>query len=252
MRFLIRAAFCLSVGNSLCWGQDPIPPAPGKPVEGQYVVEMKVWEQMRGRPRPPTQTIKSAELKANTADQLADDLKYTKKGEQFGESSDKNWEALDYHPVVFMLAQPKVVVLADQQAVVSLMSPRALPYFVRESADTFKLIKTEPKELGVEIKLMLKPVEDDADRIEISPLEFSVTTLDRREKIDGLEFDVGKPVVATRKLATSVTVKLGKVYETIIPSPNQKSAFLAMRVERVEEYVSRAKAGTESSGSNGK
>jgi hypothetical protein len=144
------------------------------------------------------------------------------------------------------------VVLADQQAVVSLVSPRELPYFVRESTDTFRLMKTEPKHLGVEIKLMLKPVEGDAEQIEISPLEFSVTTLDRREKIEGLELDVGKPVVATRKLATSATVKLGKVYETIIPSPNQKSAFLAMRVERVEEYLSRAKAATESLGGNGK
>jgi hypothetical protein len=247
MRFLMCAALCLSVGNSLSWAQDPIPPAPGKPVEGQYVVEMKVWERLRDRPR-----AKPVQQKATSAEQwAATDLEDTKHGELFAESSDKVWEAVDYHPLVFMLAQPKVVVLAEQQAVVSLMTPRELPYFVRQSADTFKLMKTEPKELGVEIKLMLKPVEGDAERIEISPLEFSVTTLDRREKLDGLDLDVGRPVVSTRKLETSAIVKLGKVYETIIPSPNQKSAFLAMRVERVEEYVSRAKAATAISGRNG-
>jgi hypothetical protein len=33
-----------------------------------------------------------------------------------------------------------------------------LPYLVRQSADTFKLMKTEPKELGLEIKLMVSPL----------------------------------------------------------------------------------------------
>jgi hypothetical protein len=61
-----------------------------------------------------------------------------------------------------------------------------------------------------------------------------VTTLDRREKIDGLDLDVGGPIVSTRKLETSATVKLGHVYETVIPSPPQKVALLLLRVERVD------------------
>jgi hypothetical protein len=229
MRFLGFVAIVLFM-EAICLAQDPIPPVPGKVVENQFVVEMKVVEKMRGIPKgSPALSATAVDLDRINAQNATND-------ERFAESSDKLWRAVDDHPSVYTLAQPKLAVLANQQAVISLVSPRELPYLVRENADTFKLMRTEPKELGVEIKLTLSPVKGEADQIEIAPLEFSVTTLDRREKIDGLDLDVGKPVVSTRKLQTSATMKLGKVYETIIPSPPQKVALLLMRVERIEQF----------------
>jgi hypothetical protein len=217
---------------TVCLGQQPIPPAPDKPVENQFVVEMKVVEKVRG-------ILRSAPAKnAAAADMDRVKAQGAKNKEPLAQSSEVVWDAVDDHQAVITLAQPKVAVLANQQAVVSLISPSELQYLVRQSADTFKLMKTEPKELGIEIKLMVSPLKDDPEQVEISPLEFSVTTLDRREKIDGLDLDVGKPVVSTRKLETSTTVKLGQVYETVIPSPPQKVALLLLRVERVERFDS--------------
>src|SRR4030095_4884596 len=114
---------------------------------------------LRGIPRgAPAKSVAAADMDRVKA-------QGAKTNEPLAQSSEVTWAAVDDHQAVITLAAPKVAVLANQQAVVSLVSPSELQYLVRESADTFKLKKTEPKELGVEIKLMVSPLKDDPEQV---------------------------------------------------------------------------------------
>lgn len=62
----------------------------------------------------------------------------------------------------------------------------------------------------------------------------SSSALDGREPVEGLDLDVGKPIVATRSLKTTATMKLGATREIAIPSGPKTQAVLLLRINRRE------------------
>ena len=53
--------------------------------------------------------------------------------------------------------------------------------------------------------------------------------------MDGLELDVGKPIVSTRSLKTAARVKLGATRVIAIPSGLKTQAALLLRVKRLPD-----------------
>jgi hypothetical protein len=90
--------------------------------------------------------------------------------------------------------------------------------------------------LGIRIQLTVRPVAGQDDKLSVSPIKISMTTLDGREPIEGVDLDIGKPIVSTRTLETSMTVVNGAEPSGIVlPAPAGRQPVLFVSVQRVRE-----------------
>jgi len=77
-------------------------------------------------------------------------------------------------------------------------------------------------------------VVENSEQIEISPLKVSTTTIDGRQPILGIDLDVGKPIISTRKLETSIRVTDGgETSGIVLPGPPGRHAILFLSVRRL-------------------
>jgi hypothetical protein len=144
------------------------------------------------------------------------------------------WDAAQKEPGVTVLAAPKLAVVARQSAVLQIQSQQIFTYLEPLGEGTFKAKHTDPMELGIKFVLGVQPVEGDKRAIEVSPLEIQLAVLDGREPVDGLDLDVGKPIVATRSLKTTAKMKLGVTRMIPIPSGPKTQAALLLRINRID------------------
>lgn len=136
---------------------------------------------------------------------------------------------------VDILSRPQIRALLGQSAKVHIGAeqPR-ISYLVRTGTKSFEVRESAGESpLGLTIDLTARAV-DDSDKIEISPLSISTTTLDGREPVPGLDLDVGKPIVSTRTLKTSMTLVDGADSSGIaLPGPPGRQPVLFLSVRRV-------------------
>jgi hypothetical protein len=116
-------------------------------------------------------------------------------------------------------------------------SPVQIPYFVRTGQKTFELKESAADaQLGIRIQLTVRPVAGQDDKLSVSPIKISMTTLDGREPIAGVDLDIGKPIVSTRTLETSMTVVNGAEPSGIVlPAPAGRQPVLFVSVQRVRQ-----------------
>jgi hypothetical protein len=112
-----------------------------------------------------------------------------------------------------------------------------LPYFVRTGEKTFELKESAADgRLGIRIHLTVRPVAGQDDKLSVSPIKISMTTLDGREPVAGVDLDIGKPIVSTRTLETSITLVNGADPSGIVlPAPAGRQPVLFVSVQRVRE-----------------
>jgi hypothetical protein len=60
------------------------------------------------------------------------------------------------------------------------------------------------------------------------------TLLDGHEPVEGLDLEVGKPIIATRSLKTTAKMKLGATRLIPIPSGPKTQAALLLRISRID------------------
>jgi len=101
-------------------------------------------------------------------------------------------------------------------------------------AGKFELQHTPPHQLGMEFSLTVQPVAGDERFVDVSPLEVDLSMLDGREPVEGLDLDVGRPIVATRSLSTTARLKLGATRLIALPSGPHMQAVLLLRVKRID------------------
>jgi hypothetical protein len=110
-----------------------------------------------------------------------------------------------------------------------------LHYMVRTSEKTFEL-QSLPSEdrnsLGLTIDLTPQAVPNDPELITLSPLKVTFATVDGHEPVPGVELEIGKPVISTRKLETSVTVEDGDAVAIVLPGPEGRQPILFVTVRR--------------------
>jgi hypothetical protein len=133
-----------------------------------------------------------------------------------------------------ILSRPQLrAILGQAQAAhVQVAGQQSVSYFVREGKDTFKLQKLDAK-LGIEFSVTPEALEGDLDRIVLSNLKISTTTLDGREPIDGSDLDAGRPIISTRTLETSLTVGTNDGYVGfLLPAPSGRMPLLFFQVRK--------------------
>jgi len=146
--------------------------------------------------------------------------------------------APDY-PRILLLSSPKIVTQEGEKASVGIGSENRLQYMVRKDDNLFELhsldADSEPEVLGVVIRLLPKRAKGAADLLDCD-LTFRYTWVKEREKIEGVDLDVGKPVIGRQAAEGSVQLRLGEwsCYRTSVNS--EGTIFLFVRaVERPEE-----------------
>ncbi len=152
----------------------------------------------------------------------------------------KELETMKAYAEIEILSRPHIRAPLGQPAEVQVScgTPQ-IAYLVRTGKKTFELREAAAQPaLGLMIKLTAQVAAEDSGRIEISPLAISTTTFDGREPIPGIDLDVGKPILSTRKLETSITVTdAAETSGIVLPGPSGRQAILFLRVRRVTEEV---------------
>jgi hypothetical protein len=144
------------------------------------------------------------------------------------------WDRAQQEPGVTVLAAPKLAVVAGRSGVIHIQTQQIFSYLEPLGDGEFKAKHTDPTELGMKFVLGVQPIESDERSVELSPLEIQLAVLDGREPVDGLDLDVGKPIVATRSLKTTAKIKLGVTRMIPIPSGPKTQAALLLRINRID------------------
>jgi hypothetical protein len=150
------------------------------------------------------------------------------------ESWKKQLEAMKAHAEVNVLSRPTIRALLGQEVHIQVGTGISrISYLVPTGKKTFEIREAvvEPA-LGLTIRLTAQAVAEDSTQTEISPLNISTTTFDGRELIPGVDLDVGKPIISTRKLETSIILVAGEFSGIVLPGPAGRQAvlFLCARI----------------------
>lgn len=169
------------------------------------------------QPSPPPSAV--AHASEATTKSLAEDL----------------WDGSSWKPTISVLAAPKVTVDPKQPATLQIQTEAVFTYLVPLGNGRFEAKQSDVHELGLKFTLQVQPVDGDAESVDVAPLEIQVSSLDGRESVEGLDLDVGKPIVATRSLKTTARVKLEAPRMIPIPSGPTTQAALLLRVTRLTQ-----------------
>ena len=141
----------------------------------------------------------------------------------------------DSRPGVTILAAPKITVSGNSAATIQVGGTQIFSYLVPVGGGRFEARQTAPRELGVKFSVGVKAVEGDDHSVELSPLEMNILALEGRTPVEGLDLDVGAPILSQRALETSAHVKLGTIWAIAIPSGPKTQAALLLRVNRLPD-----------------
>jgi hypothetical protein len=135
-------------------------------------------------------------------------------------------------PGITTVAAPKLVTRTGQPVTLSIQTSSRFSYLEPLGDDKYQAKYSPVQELGMKVVVALQPVAGDDTSVDVSPLEIEVTALDGREPVEGLDLEVGKPIISTRSLKTTAKMKLGATRLIAIPSGPKTQAALLVRVKR--------------------
>jgi hypothetical protein len=148
-------------------------------------------------------------------------------------------ELLEKYAEVTLLSVPKITSHLGQSTnirVYTSSTTNHLPYFVRTGETTFELKYSEPSPLGIMMDLTARSAPNERDLINIAPLKISITTLDGREPVPGVDLEIGKPFVSTRTLETSLSLFDGlDATGIVLPGPEGRQPVLLITAQRMRE-----------------
>lgn len=155
--------------------------------------------------------------------------------EGHGDALNQWLRTLAEHCRVDVLSRPQVRAWFGLSASFEIVnSPQNVAYLVRTGERSFELKEMVPETpLGIRVTLTPQRVTGESEKIEIAPLHVSITTIDGRESLTGLDADVGKPIVSTRSLQSSLTLVHGQPSMVLLPGPPGRQAILFLTARSI-------------------
>ena len=104
-------------------------------------------------------------------------------------------------------------------------------YLEKTGPTNFELreFKTDAK-LGLQVTFTPRHG-DKPNQTVLSHLKFSVTSFDGREAVPGVDLDIGKPIISTRSLETSVTLpEVGETIAVVLAGPPERQPLMFITV----------------------
>jgi hypothetical protein len=94
-------------------------------------------------------------------------------------------------------------------------------------------LQKEMVKTGVSISYTVHDGDEGTARLD--PLSISVTAIKDREKLKGVNLAIGKPIVTTASLETSLIAELGQSSIVSIESPRGGRVLIALNVRRIDK-----------------
>lgn len=132
-------------------------------------------------------------------------------------------------PHTHVIAAPRIALLVGETGTIQLWHQVKLTYLEPAGEKMYRRVEFPPVGLGISMKLGAKDYDSAQGTMTLEPLAATMTAIDGRDKVPGLEFDVGKPRVTTRSLSLSLAAKAGEVYWIALPTAPDKEAVLLIR-----------------------
>lgn len=132
-------------------------------------------------------------------------------------------------PGIVLLSRPNILTNENLKASIVISDQAPLQYFVQAPRGLFALRSLEVGEdaPGVLLGASPRPVTDGDGKIELD-FEFRVTTVTRRERLEGVELNVGRPILSSIRSEGLLTVRDGEwaCYRTPVESRGYLYVFL--------------------------
>jgi hypothetical protein len=187
-------------------------------------------ESRNDAPRDAALPSPSAEVAAPRDDDLHDRLMATRSAARSAPHAD-NAQAMKPPAGAKLISAPKITVLPSETATIEISSLQTFTYLESAEAGRYAAKRSEPKKLGMNIKLKADPSAEDESTV-LCRLECEVSALVGREPVKGLDLDVGKPIVSTWSLKTTSATKLGALSQVYLPSGPNRTCLLTIEVTK--------------------
>jgi hypothetical protein len=134
---------------------------------------------------------------------------------------------------VKLIAAPQITLLPAETATLEITASQTFTYLESAEAGRYVAKRSEPKKLGLNIKLKAEPSQEDEKTV-LCRLECEMSALVGREPVNGLDLEVGKPIVSTWSLKTTAATKLGDRSLVFLPSGPNRTCLLTVEVTKAE------------------
>jgi hypothetical protein len=132
-----------------------------------------------------------------------------------------------------LLSMPSIGTEVGSGALCNVGQQAKLPYMEQTGSDIFKLHYTETQHLGFDMSLTAQEIVpassgETESSVILSPVKFTVTAIDGRQEIKGVDLPIGKPIITRRTIETSI--QLTETEPGIVELPVAKGRHVFMLV----------------------
>lgn len=126
-----------------------------------------------------------------------------------------------------LIGSPRILTLNNQKASFSISSVQKIEYFDKETSDTYKLrIMDDPTMFEFE----MTPEITKGNFIMLRNAKISLSSIEKREQIEGLSLQVGKPIMKKRNFEFNLKLSVNKEYGFLL-FPGEGQGFLICRIK---------------------
>ena len=129
------------------------------------------------------------------------------------------------------IASPRVVVLLGESFQVEITSQQPIEYFERRVDGLFEFKKSDEK-TGLTLFGTVEQGKDEC--VILRDLTIKLSSVENRVPIEGVNLDVGRPLVRTRERVLTVAVKLGELQGVLFRTEQHGSLLVQLRVSGVQ------------------
>ncbi len=143
------------------------------------------------------------------------------------------WDGKDRPPSgkrVEMISSPRVVVLLNHSFEISIGSQQPVEYFEKRPDGLFEL-KRGNEQTGLSISANV--AQGESGKLLLRDLTIRLQSIEKREPIEGVSLDVGRPIVKTQESVATVAVKQGASWGIVLGTEGYGWLLLRLRVQVV-------------------
>lgn len=146
-----------------------------------------------------------------------------------------NGRSVPDNPRIIQLAAPKIRTMAGEEASIAVGSTLPLQFMERTRDGLFEVNALQDENVG--LFLSLNPTKAGDDGIMTCELSFRYSWVKEREKIDGVNLEIGRPVLGNASAEGSVQMRVGEwsCYQTPVDSEGWIFLFLRATQDGLEK-----------------
>ena len=128
-------------------------------------------------------------------------------------------------------ASPVILSLPGQEVTMSIGGVETFQYMRRVEADRFELATID---LSVGITAKLKLEQSRGGRVRLAPFKLTIASVQGRQPIEGVDLNIGVPLVSKQEAVNKLTLELGRPYGIQWMTDGQGVLLITLKVSEVD------------------